>query len=238
MRGATILMGAMFCLCAGIALVYAQSAPLAKPLAAPDPGPRSAIGQISYGEKTDGAICTGTLVAPDVVLTAGHCVAMDGVAMRAGAIKFSAGKNGPDSAAVRYGREIILMTPPEGEALRMRYDIALLVLNAPIGPDVALPLPLVQKDAVTDRYSFIGYRRNARDLAVRTDDCSLVNQRGRVLGLTCAVTSGNSGSPLLVQNDGGWQVAAVIVSQGTGSGDIQSYAVMPDDDFRTRIETP
>lgn len=238
MRGVKILAGSALCVGAGIALVFAQSPPLAQTLATPAPLPIFAIGQISHGEKTDGAICTGTLVAPDTMLTAGHCVAIDGVAMAPSTIKFAAGKNGPDSAAVRYGREIILMTSPEGEHFRMRYDIALVKLSDPIKADLALPLPLMPKDAISDSYSFIGYRRDARDLAVKTDDCRLVNQRGRVLGLTCAVTSGNSGSPLLVQKDGNWQVAGVIVSQGTGRGEIQSYAVMLDEDFRARIETP
>ena len=36
----------------------------------------SAIGRISYGDAMEpgAAICTGVLVAPDLVLTAGHCV--------------------------------------------------------------------------------------------------------------------------------------------------------------------
>ena len=238
MRGVKILMCSVLWLGAAIALIFGQSAPFAQTLAPQDKGQIPAIGQISYGEKTDGAICTGTLVAPDIVLTAGHCVAVDGVAMAASSIKFAAGKNGPSSAAVRYGREIILMTSPEGEYFRMRYDLALVKLAEPIEADIALPVPLTLKDAISDSYSFIGYRRDARDLAGRTDDCRSVNQRGRVLGLTCAVTSGNSGSPLLAENDGIWQLAGVIVSQGTGKGDIQSYAVMLDEDFRARIKAP
>ena len=36
----------------------------------------SAVGRISYGDSPtpEAAICSGVLVAPDLVLTAGHCV--------------------------------------------------------------------------------------------------------------------------------------------------------------------
>ncbi len=213
----------------------AQAGSGAQPLADADQAAWSAIGQISYGEKTDGAICTATLVAPDLVLTAGHCVAVDGVAIRAGTIKFSAGKRGAESVAVRYGTEIILLSPPAGEPWRMRHDIALVVLDKPIEANDAVPLPLAQQTEIAGRYSFIGYRRAARDFALRDDDCTVLDKRMTVLSLSCSVVSGNSGSPLLTQKDGVWQVSGVIVSDGTGKGGINAYAIIPGDDFRSRI---
>ncbi len=235
MQNAGLLVAVILGWGAGIASVFAQGADGAGMLDVGDQSTWSAIGQISYGEKTVGAICTGTLVAPDLVLTAGHCVAVDGIAMRAGIIKFSAGKRGSDSAAIRYGKEIILLAPPKGEPLRMRHDIALVVLDTPIVAEVARPLPLARAEAVAESYSFIGYRRKARDIAQHSDVCDLLGQRETVLSLSCEVESGNSGSPLLVQQDGVWQVAGVIVSYGTGKGGINSYALSPGDDFRARI---
>lgn len=238
MQGSRLLSGLVCAVWIGHLPFSAQAGSGAQPLAEADQQAWSAIGQITYGEKTDGAICTATLVAPDLVLTAGHCVAVDGVAMRAGTIKFSAGKRGDASVATRYGSEIILLSPPAGEPRRMRHDIALVVLDTPIEARDAEPLPLAQQNDIAQRYSFIGYRRQARDFALRDDDCAVLNKRIPVLSLSCTVVSGNSGSPLLMQKDGVWQVSGVIVSNGTGKGGINAYAIIPGDDFRTRIGTP
>lgn len=205
------------------------------PLSADAQRPWGAIGQITYDHAAGGAICTGTLVAADLVLTAGHCVAKDGVAMQAGDIQFAAGWRDGTSIALRHGREIVLSQPTAGQPREMSQDVALLVLDAPISDDEAKPLGLSRQDLFAESYSFIGYRRDAPRFAQRSDHCDLAATQPGVLQLGCAVVSGNSGAPVLMYRHGMWKVAAVIVARG---GDALSFAVIPGDDLRARIDAP
>jgi protease YdgD len=232
MRRLSGLMG----ICLGLLSVsmpgMAQISAEERPLSAAEQSQWGAIGQITYGGAPGGAICTGTLVAADLVLTAGHCVAVDGVAMQAGDIQFAAGWRDGGSIAVRHGKAVILAQPTAGQPREMSQDVALLVLDAPIGGNVLGALPLSRQDLFAQSYSFIGYRRDAPRVAVRNDACELVATQPGVLQLGCTVVSGNSGAPVLMYRRGTWQVAAVMVARG---GDAQSFAVIPGDDLRARI---
>lgn len=191
-----------------------------------------AIGQITYGGPKGAAICTGTLVAANLVLTAGHCVARNGAAMRAKDVQFSAGWRAGKSIAVRYGDEIILSAPQFGDANSLSQDVALIVLDVPIGADIIAPLALSDIGILSETYGFIGYRRDAPDVLQGVMTCPLVGVTPGILRLGCGVVSGNSGAPVLQQRGGKWQVAGVMVA---GSGDALSIAVIPGDDLRARI---
>jgi protease YdgD len=194
-----------------------------------------AIGQITYGGAVGGAICTGTLVAPDLVLTAGHCVSNNGELVPAVQVQFAAGWRAGKSAAIRYGNRIIQEAPSLGKLRALSQDVALIVLDMPIDAGVVRPLALAAPNALTDRYSMIGYRRDLPEVIRRNDACDLASTQGAVLLLGCKVVSGNSGAPVLMQRDGEWQIAAVMAAQGRGAGVVASYAVIPGDDLRARI---
>lgn len=207
------------------------------PMTQAQQAPWQAIGQITYGAPTGGAICTATLVAADLVLTAGHCVSVNGVPMLASSIQFAAGWRAGSSSAVRHGVKIILAAPPPGKAPGMMQDVALMVLDAPIDAKLIRPLSLAPQDQLAEHYRFIGYRRDAPEIVQHHDTCALAAAQPGVLVLTCPVVSGNSGAPVLVQRQGEWQVAAVMVAQSNG-GDVRSFAVIPDDNLRARIALP
>lgn len=232
MRRFTVLVWICAALAGGLVPLAGQTAKGEQPLSADAQRPWGTIGQITYGHAPGGAICTGTLVAADLVLTAGHCVAKDGVAMQPGDIQFAAGWRDGTSLAVRHGSAIVLAQPSADQPREMSQDVALLVLDAPIGADVATPLALSRQDLFAERYSFIGFRRDAPKVAVRNDDCNLMATQPGVLQLSCPVVSGNSGAPVLMYRRGVWQVAAVMVAR---DGNTQAYAVIPGDDLRARI---
>ena len=231
MRRLRVLVGILALLVVGALPPMAQITPGDHPMSPAEQAPWAAIGQITYGGPPGGAICTGALVAADLVLTAGHCVAIKDVAMRAADIQFAAGWRAGASVAIRHGKEIILAEPTAGQPRSLSQDVALIVLDAPIEAGVIPPLLLSRQDLFSETYTLMGYRRDAPDIIRRNESCALAGTRPGVLQLGCVVVSGNSGAPVLAQRKGVWQIAAVIAA----AAGAQSYAVIPGDDLRAAI---
>lgn len=211
--------------------------PLAAQTAAPDgfaggaesppPPMPAAIGRISYGvaHVPGAAICTGALIAPDLILTAGHCV----TDADPGALRFDAGLADGGSLATARGLAVFRPAPPlpglAGDVALVRLDHAL--------PDSIAPLPLAPDRVQATAFTLFAYRRDAPGRA-QYQDCRLLARQPSVLGLTCDVVSGNSGAPLLMDDGtGGWQIAAVMVAQDLRNLLIRSWAVVPPADMAT-----
>lgn len=196
-----------------------------------------AIGRISYGDALvpGAAICTGALVARDLVLTARHCV--EGSRATPATVRFAAGVAEGRSPAVRRGAEVILS---EAEVTKDRAnDVALLRLEAPIEADVVATLSVADPALAqwVDGFSLIAYRRDAPDLPQRRDDCRLVTTLPGILALSCPVVSGNSGAPVLAWDGTDWQIVAVTVASSSGRP-VQSLAATIPPDLLVRITPP
>ncbi|MFT4152041.1 MAG: serine protease [Paracoccaceae bacterium] len=207
------------------ALVFLALLTGAAPLRADPPGADApltfpAVGRISYGDRPlpGAAICSATLVAPDLILTAGHCV-KDAVPQ---AVHFAAGYRHGRSAGGAQGVAVIRPAAATGLA----GDLALVRLDhALAGVD---PLPLAAREVTALR--MLAYRRDAPQM--RDDvDCRVIVQQGAALGLRCPAVSGNSGAPLLQRTEQGWQVVAVMVAQDRQNRIVRSYAVVPPADL-------
>ena len=219
----------------GGALALGQSADQQRILTPDEQAKWPAIGLISYNLAATGSICTGTLVAADLVLTAAHCVAKLGVPFAPDDIYFFAGWRDGKSLASRRGTAIYLAKGAEQKRWSMKSDMALVVLDTAIPASVAAPLPLASDAAVVGTADFIGYRRDARQFAHLAEACLAIDGDKPVIGLGCSVVTGNSGSPVVQKSASGWQIAAVIVSYGTGEGGVLAYAVRPSVDIRSQI---
>lgn len=199
---------------------------MADPPGADWPVALPAIGRITYGEtaRPGGAICSATLVAPDLILTAGHCV-RDADPQ---AVKFSAGYSHGRGVAEARGLSVIR---PAGR-MGLAADVALVRLDRAIPGNVVVPLPLALRQTTALR--MIAYRRDAPEQ--RGDqDCRVVVQYATSLGLRCPAVSGNSGAPLLQRTEDGWQVVAVMVAQDRQNRIVRSYAVLPSDDLAQAV---
>jgi hypothetical protein len=126
-----------------------------------------AVARITSEDLLSYQVCTGTLIAPDVVLTAGHCVSP------AGSMRVDITGEDATTTLRSFGVRTALAHPaynPEGNnGDRLSNDIGLLVLAEEVPADVAAPLPLhrapLADDIVGERVLSFGYGRTQTEEA-------------------------------------------------------------------------
>jgi protease YdgD len=182
--------------------------------------PWAAVGRLN---RASGGFCTGTLVAPDVVLTAAHCLYDRRTRRRIAAkdIHFVAGYRRGDYLAHSVARRVVgaetLRFTERGGTTNAFDDWALLVLDAPmsIEPVPVRPLEtgaLSEGEAAATRLMVAGYSQDRPHLLSLHEGCTIVDRLSadRVLVHTCDATRGTSGAPLIMRSADGFLVVGII----------------------------
>lgn len=208
-----------------------------QPLPATETPVFAALGRISYRDqpRPGTPICSGVLVAPDLVLTAAHCVIPADGQPRPQEIRFAPAYRAGQAPLTLRGTAVIAVARPENPVT----DLALLRLEAAVPATVARPLPLGPDPAPGEALTLLGYRRDAPELPMRDQGCRAApsprTEGTGLVGLTCTVTSGNSGGPVLSPGPGGWQVRAITTATTNWPGTVRAVATRLPPDIRATV---
>ncbi len=197
--------------------------------------PWAAVGRLN---RAAGGFCTGTLVAPDVVLTAAHCLYSTRKRRQIAAkdIHFVAGYRRGGYLAHSVARRIVhsatLQFTARGGTSNPFDDWALLLLDQPmtIKPIPARRLmPLEGLSAVDADTGLLvtGYNQDRPHLLSLHEGCTIVDRLSadRVLVHTCDATHGASGSPLIMRTADGFFIVGIIKGGIHILGDERGLAV-------------
>ncbi|WP_421917680.1 trypsin-like serine peptidase [Mameliella sp.] len=176
------------------------------PLLAGEPS----IGRLNTAGYRMTEMCTATLIAPDLVLTAAHCVTRpeDGYLKRIADMVFVAGWDGEDHTGAARIREVRVHPKAYADGgFDLRHDIALVELQDRLEPpplalgNAALPGPL----------TLMGYRRSRPHRLTVTPLCYGDAYRG-IWRIGCRVEPGQSGGPVMAGEGAARRIVAVIVA--------------------------
>ncbi|HET7716491.1 MAG TPA: trypsin-like peptidase domain-containing protein [Bauldia sp.] len=207
------------------------------PLTAEGP-PWDAVGQVNIGGFRTSGQCTGTLVAPRMVVTAAHCVINPATGRPhplndthfLAAVRGSDHKGHATARCLRFAHGHALAEPDGTAALppddkvpltALAADAAVIVLNADL--EVA-PAPVADGASASpgSRLTHVAYPSDRRFLPVVHQGCLLIraDPNSPFWLNDCDTIPGSSGGPILVDDGGTYKVAAIQVAAGSSGANV------------------
>lgn len=180
-----------------------------------------AVGRLELGKA---GFCTAALVAPDLVLTAAHCLwERDGSGrVPIAVMEFRAGLRNGRAAALRKIRRVAhhpdYIWSDDEDASRVRHDLALLELEAPIRLQTLAPYAQGPSPEPGTEVAVVSYARDRAEAASLQNSCHVLNRQAGMLVLSCEVDFGSSGAPVFVSRGGRAELVSVIAAKAEAGG--------------------
>ncbi|MFV1493715.1 trypsin-like serine protease [Phaeobacter sp. JH18-32] len=157
-----------------------------------------AVGRLNISGRN---MCTGALVAPDLVVTAAHCVYNPdtGRQIDPTSIRFEAGLNGRHAKAARSVTKAVVHPSYEYQPLgdsQLGSDIAILRLDRPISRNMIQPFELANRPARGASVEVLSYSMAQQNRPNLEQNCHVLARQAQVVVMTCRVDFGASGAPV------------------------------------------